>query len=368
MTNKTTGLGTQQLILIAGIGVLAWWLFSPIATLLYTLFLAMLVAYVLDPILDWGEAKKIPRTVTICGILLALAVFGLGFAFWIIPPLIEHIHEAVVQLTSLSEKKLPQWITWLEATTGITVENAGTLAKAQISKYGPIALQKVGQWSAIQAGTTLGALSNVVYLISFPLFVFYLARDFDRIVHWLSRLIPVRHRDGVSQSALAADSVIGEWLRGQAQVAGILALFYSVTLLLAGIPLGFPIGILAGLLSVIPYLGGAIGLGLALLMALLTLDGGLSALYVLGIFGVANVLEGYILTPKIVGEKVGLPPLAVLVALLIGGEWFGIFGVLIAVPVAGVIKVFGSELLAVYRQSKAFTAEAEDVVEEVSNA
>ena len=137
MTENTKPVGTQQVLMVAGLAVLAWWVFSPIATLLYTLFLALLVAYVLDPVLDWGEEKRIPRTITICGILASLTVFSLGFAFWIIPPLAEHIHEAVTRLSSLSEEKLPEWIAWLEAVTGITIERAGDVAKTQIAKYGP---------------------------------------------------------------------------------------------------------------------------------------------------------------------------------------------------------------------------------------
>jgi len=348
---------------LLGLGV-TWWLLEPIGSVLYTLFISFLIAYVLDPVMDWAEDRKIPRTVSAAFILTLALVVALGFMLWMIPPLYTELQRATVALTGLSETWLPGALATLEELTGMSVDGTLTMIQEKAREYGPELVQNLGSIMGAGAQSTFSAFSKLIYVASIPLFVFYLARDFDRITGWITLQIPVQKRAFVVKHVSSADLVIGQWLRGQAQVALILAAFYAVALSLTGIPLALPIGLLAGMFSVIPYLGGFLGFSLAMMMALLTLDGGGSAAWVCVVFLIANLLEGYFLTPRIVGEKVGLSPLVVLVVLLIGGEALGIFGVLIAVPAAGVIKVFAGEALNWYRNSKHFTGEEAPAPEE----
>lgn len=353
-----------RMLIFGALAGAVWWVLHPIRTVLYTLFLSFLVAYVMDPIMDWAEERKVPRTVSALLFLFVALCVVTGFTLWIIPPLYQELQRATEALAGLSDSWLPGALATLENFTGITLDNSLALIQQKAKEYGPALLREVGSWMGTGAKSTLSAFSSLIYVATMPLFIFYFARDFDRITGWLERQLPLAKRDFIVTRVRSADQVIGQWLRGQAQVALILAGVYAIGLSLTGIPLALPIGLLAGGLSVIPYLGGAIGFLLALMMALLTLDGGLSALWVGVVFALASLLEGYILTPKIVGEKVGLSPVVVLIVLLIGGEAFGIFGILIAVPIAGVVKVFGSEALQWYRSSSHYTGTAEGSSEE----
>jgi len=168
-------------------------------------------------------------------------------------------------------------------------------------------------------------------------------------------LVPPRLRPVVSEVAHEIDEVLGQFVRGQLLVMLILAVLYSVAYSLIGVRLAVPIGIVAGLLSFIPYAGGATALGLALLMCLMVGTSWPQIAGVVAAYAVIQALEGFVITPRIMEEKVGLSAVWVLLALLVFGELFGFFGVLIAVPAAAVTKIFVLRALAHYRKSQLFT-------------
>jgi predicted PurR-regulated permease PerM len=157
--------------------------------------------------------------------------------------------------------------------------------------------------------------------------------------------------------AREVDQVLGQFVRGQLTVMAILAVLYAVAYSLLGVRLAVPIGVVAGLLSFIPYAGGALALGLALLMVGLHFQSWGQLLAVIAAYGVIQLLEGFLITPRIVGDKLGLPPLWVLFSMMVGGELFGFMGVMLALPASAVIKVFVGHALARYRGSALFGAE-----------
>jgi len=208
--------------------------------------------------------------------------------------------------------------------------------------------------------TVVASMLNVVMI---PIFVFYFLRDFDVMKAWVVDHIPVQYRGVVLKRSRKVDNVVGEWLRGQAEVALIMAGLYAFGLWLIGIKLAIPVGLLSGLLNVIPYLGFACGIGMALLMTVLEWQGLWMVGGVLAVFVVVQKFESYVLTPKIVGEKVGLSPVTVLIVLLLGGELFGLIGFLLAVPVAGAVKTIANEALDWYRNSEYYQAFREETPE-----
>jgi len=201
------------------------------------------------------------------------------------------------------------------------------------------------------SGGTKNFFASLGGLLMIPFFAFYLLRDFDHITARAKELLPLRYREEVTVRAREIDVAMSSFVRGQLTVASILAAIYAVGLMLLGVPLGLVVGILAGFGNLVPFLGTAIGVVLATLMVLLDWHGPGQLLAVYGVFALGQTLEGWYLTPKIVGESVGLSPFAVIIAVLVFGELFGFFGLLIAVPLAASLKIVLRVAVESYRSS-----------------
>jgi predicted PurR-regulated permease PerM len=201
-------------------------------------------------------------------------------------------------------------------------------------------------------GGTMSALGALASLIVIPVFAFYLLYDFDRMMAALADLVPVYWRPFVVDTAREVDGVLGQFIRGQLIVMLLLAVLYAIAYSIVGVRLGLVIGLVAGLFAFIPYVGGAVALGLALIMSLVDWHGPMQLVWVLVAYGVVQALEGFVITPRVMGEKVGLSAVWVLFALMVGGEAFDFLGVLLALPTAAVIKIFAGRALAWYRRSE----------------
>jgi predicted PurR-regulated permease PerM len=188
-----------------------------------------------------------------------------------------------------------------------------------------------------------------------PVALFYLFADWARVVSQVIALVPARFRPGVDGFVGEVDEVLGQYMRGQLTVMVILAVFYSVGLALFGLDLALPIGVFSGLAVVIPYLGFGVGLVLALVAGLLQFVAWKAALMVAVVFGLGQLLEGFVLTPRLVGERIGLHPLAVIFALLAFGQVFGFVGVLVALPASAILLVCLRRARERYLASRLFT-------------
>jgi predicted PurR-regulated permease PerM len=216
-------------------------------------------------------------------------------------------------------------------------------------------------------GSVLGTLSRsgfgvvmwLTNLVLIPVVWFYLLRDWDRLVGWIDRILPRSIEPTVAHLAREADAVLGAFVRGQLLVMLALAIYYGVALTLIGISVGPLIGMVAGLLSFVPYLGFITGFAAAIIASLVTHGDWTHLLMVIGVFVVGQLLEGYVLVPRLVGEKIGLHPVAVIFAVLAGGYLFGFLGVLLALPAASVILVLLRYLAQRYKQSDLYTEEGE---------
>jgi predicted PurR-regulated permease PerM len=203
-------------------------------------------------------------------------------------------------------------------------------------------------------GGTLSVLGSVVAALVVVVYGVYLLSAFDRITAGVRELIPWRWRGTVISYAEEIDQILSQFVRGQLTVMAILAVLYSGAYAGLGVRLAVPIGITAGLLNFIPYVGGAFALTAGVLMSLL---GGWQPWQLIGVglaYALIQALEGFVLTPRIVGKTVGLSEIWVLVALFVGGEIFGFLGILLALPTAAVAKIFVSHGVHYYRTSALF--------------
>jgi predicted PurR-regulated permease PerM len=319
--------------------LLVLWVLGPVLT---PFAVAAVLAYVLTPLVDSLDSLcrgRVPR-------LLAVAVVELGFvlAFLMLALLIVPI---VVKEAPLMREQLPglldglvRWLQPLLAQLGLKVSLDPASIKAFAFKYLNANVEEAlgSLFSSLKLGGSV-ALSVVGNLVLIPAALFYLLMDWDRFVSLIVQFVPTRLRAGFDHFVDEADQVLGQYLRGQLLVMLIMAVFYAVGLSLFGLDLGLPIGIFTGLAMFVPYLGFGVGLVLASLAGLLQFASIKAVVMVAVVFGSGQVLESLFLTPRLVGERIGLHPLAVIFALLAFGEVFGFVGVLVALPVSAVMLV-----------------------------
>ena len=200
--------------------------------------------------------------------------------------------------------------------------------------------------------STIGLILAVLGYFIIPVYLFYLLADLPQLKRFLESFIPERYLNSYHEKLNEVDTVLSGFIRGQLSVCAILAVLYSIGLYVIGIDLAVAIGTLAGVTFIIPYVGTVIGIVLSVSMAFLKFHDILHPLLCLGWFSLVQGLEGMVITPKVVGSTVGLHPLVAIVALLIGGQIFGLIGMLLAVPVVAVLQVFLRSLSTWYRTTE----------------
>lgn len=330
---------SQKWLVLAATGVvgLLIYLLAPVFT---PFLISALIAYLGDPLVDRLEAWKLSRTwaviVVFCALFLALFLAAL-----LLVPAVEH------QIAYLIAR-LPEYLDWVQKTVlpwlskhlGLDRANLdfATLEQAirqHWQQAGGIAAHLLGSVSS-SGLALLGWLANLVLI---PVVSFYLLRDWDNLVAGVRSLIPRRYEPTVARLARESDEVLGAFLHGQILVMLALGVIYTVGLSIVGLNLAVLVGMLAGLVSFVPYLGFIVGIVSASVAMLVQTHEALQLLPVLAVFGVGQVLESTVLTPTLVGDRIGLHPVAVIFAVLAGGQLFGFFGILLALPVAAVLAV-----------------------------
>lgn len=326
---------TLTYFLLAAGGAYLLWLLSPILT---PFLMAAALAYLFDPLVDRLEAHRISRTggtvLVLLGLLLALALLIL-----ILTPLFQaQASMLVTQIPRLVEWSHSALLPWLQTRFGFELASgqAEILAwlKAHIGELSRLTayLPAVGN----QGLALLGWLANLLLV---PVVTFYLLRDWDRMMAAVAALIPGRQRTKVTEIAREIDAVLSEFARGQVSVILLMSLFYSLSLWLAGLDYALAVGMVAGILVFVPYLGVVVGVLLGSLAALLQFGELAALLPVWGVFGLGQLIEGMWLTPWLVGDRIGLHPVAVIFALMAFGQLFGFFGVLLAIPASAALLV-----------------------------
>ncbi len=320
---------------------------------------SFVLAYLLDPVIDRFESRGLRRGVSIVGLLV---VFGAGAAallFFVLPRLITEVSSLAAALPGYLETFSQTWIPRFETRFGVTLPASFTEVVDKV-RSGEIPLPLDSLASVLRNTLTYltGTMASLVGLLMVPILTFYALVDFDHIVARAAGLVPPRYRPYVHDKAVLINGLVSSFLRGQLIISLILGVLYAVGFSVIGIDLAVSIGLIAGALSIIPYVGSAFALVSGLALALLKFGPDSHMLWIAGWYAVVQTLEGLVITPRVQGESIGLHPAVIIVALLIGGDLFGLLGLLIAVPVAAVAKVLAAELLDVYRASSLFGEEA----------
>ena len=338
-------------LMLAWLGVallagLLLWLLAPVLT---PFLAALVLAYALQPAV--GRLQRhlhLPRALAALLVELIAMAALLGVLLLIVPVIsheLPRLREQIPQLAARINDGLAPWL----AQYGISVRLDIAGIKAFVVKYldagGEDMLAALLSSARIGGSVLLALVGNAVLV---PVVMFYLLLDWPMLTGRLRRLVPPRHLEAVCGFAEECDQVLGQYLRGQLLLMLVLATFYTSALALAGFELALPLGVFTGLAIFIPYLGFGLGAALALLAGVLQFASLYGAGAVLLIYGVGQVLESFVLTPRLVGERIGLHPIAVIFALLAFGHLFGFVGVLLALP-AGALM-----LVALRRLSRAY--------------
>lgn len=310
------------------------------------------IAYLFNPIIDRTvKYVKLPRALATIAVLVGVFVILIG-AIGVIVPLIQAqlagiIAAAPATIDRLQSEYMPIINDLYERYGGQNFQEIQSLAQDQASAiFGWIGRVVRRLWSGGDA-----IISTVTFMIITPVVAFYLGRDWHQFINKIDNLLPRDHADTIRDLARQADQTLSGFVRGQASVCVALGGMYAVALSVIGLNFGLFIGFLAGVLSFIPYVGSTIGFVASMSIALFQFDGLVMPAVVAGIFFAGQAIEGNILTPKLVGEKVGLHAVWVIFALFAGGHLFGFVGVLLAVPVAAVIGVLIRFSLGQYQKS-----------------
>jgi len=325
------GLG---LLVVAGVVV---YLLAPVLT---PFLVAALLAYLGQPLVTRLVRLRLPR---VAAVIVVFALFVGAFAGLLVflIPAVQH------QIAGFAQR-LPRYLDWLqrealpwfEGVTGAGLAlDVETLRQTLIGHW-----QELGGWLKISAAyvtqSGLRLVGWAVNLVLIPVIAFYLLLDWERLLTRVTTLFPVTYQPRLQSLARETDAVLGGFLRGQLSVMLALAVFYSAGLWLIGLDLALPIGILTGLLSFVPYLGFLTGLIAAGIGAYVQFQDPGMIVWVLALYGAGQALEGLVLTPRLVGGATGLHPVAVIFAVMAGGQLFGFAGVLLALPAAAVLKVW----------------------------
>ncbi len=337
-------------VLIVLVGIL-WFL----GGILLPFIAGLVLAYFLDPVADWLEERNMPRlaaTILIVGFFVILLILLLIF---LLPILIDQIASFASDLPSHVQNILvmvkdvsPEWLLK-------EIEASGIDMKGPVSGLADRASGLLGTVLQSMLSGGLALVNLLSLLVVTPIVAFYMLNDWDRMVGKIDSWIPRGHVESVRQIAYDADLAIAGFIRGQSTVCIVLAVLYAIALTAVGLDSGLLIGLSAGILSFIPYLGAIVGGLLAIGMALVQFwpDWTMIAI-VAAIFVVGQFLEGNFLTPKLVGDSVGLHPVWLMFSLFAAGYLFGFVGMLIAVPVAAAIRVLLRFALSIYMESPVY--------------
>ena len=331
--------------------VLLLWLLAPVLT---PFIVAAVLAYALHPAVEALAARRVPRLVAVIVVeVLAIAAL-LALLLLVVPIISKELPLLREQLPLLAEKLNQRLSPWL-AQFGVTVSLDSASIKAFAAKLLDANLEdwiSAALSSARIGGSVLLAFIGNAFLM--PVVLFYLLIDWPNLVERVHGFVPPRVRESVQGFLTECDGVLGQYLRGQLMVMGALAVYYSVALAIAGFDLALPVGVFTGLAVFIPYLGFGLGLGLALLAGALQFASWYGVIAVAVIYGIGQVGESLFLTPRLVGERIGLNPLAVIFALLAFGHLLGFIGVLIALPVSALLLVALRRARGAYLSSRLF--------------
>ena len=328
---------------ITGVFLLMLWLLAPV---LAPFIVACVLAYALTPLVDRLDAAfhgRMPRVLAVVLVELLFVLLALGLVLMIVPILVKELPLMRDQLPVLLDQintSLQPLLRKMGIKLSLDLPSIKAFVMTYLNANFEDTLGSVLASVKIGGSAAMAVLGNAVLI---PVALFYLLMEWDHFMKSLRTLIPPRLRAATDSFLKESDQVLGEYLRGQLVVMGVLAVYYSAGLALFGLDLALPIGTFTGLAVFVPYLGFGLGMVLALLAGLLEFSSGggvaQAVVMVAVVYGLGQLVESFFLTPRLVGERIGLHPLAVIFSLLAFGQLFGFIGILVALPVSAVLLV-----------------------------
>jgi predicted PurR-regulated permease PerM len=348
---------TWRMLLVVGVIVLVGGILFAWSRVLFPVMVAFLLAYLSHPLASFFERHRLPRIFAFLCVLLVFSSLVFLIVMVFLPAI---IHELM-----FLGKKIPQWRGVIEGYIGDRLADikqrypdAYALLQERVTRWAeenfPTFTQRLIGWFLSLLGSLLGLAGGIMSLVLILVITAYLTMDFGRFIDALRRAVPRPVLPAIERVALDVNRVLKDFVMGQLLVAMALGAMYTAGLILSGAPLALVVGPVAGILALVPYLGFVFGFGVAILLTLLEYQDLWHALGVALTFGVAQTVEGWFLTPRLLGKRVGLHPVWILVALLLGGELFGLPGIIVAVPVAGALRVVLVQALRVYQESTVY--------------
>jgi predicted PurR-regulated permease PerM len=342
----------------AGAGILA---LVVVVTLIYLLesvvtilLVALFFAYLINPIVNFLSNHGVGRSIAASLLIVAGFACLISLVLFFVPLIFAELSSFI--------KLLPNYILRLETQAFAMAEMFNIKIPSDIQELGalisergreilPKAAQQIGSVLTSIFTSTLKFVATIIYLLIIPVLTYYISVSFENIKRGVYDLIPPYARDVTVAKVKEIDRTISGFIRGQLIVCTFLAIFYSIGFMLIGIDLAILLGTLGGILFVIPYAGTIFAVLSGSIMALARFGDVTHVFYVIGWIGVVQLFESYVLTPRVVGEVIGLHPVIYILALIVGGNLFGFVGILVAVPVTAVLKIFLMSALQAYRNS-----------------
>lgn len=339
-------------LVIALLTFSALYLLAPILT---PFVVGLLLAYLGDPVVDRLEKKKVPRTLGVSVVFLIFFIVFLLIFLLLVPVLETQLKILFSRIPDYIDASMGFLQPFLIKTIGVDiavleVERLKEIANQHWDEAGGIIRSLVSTISQ----SSMVIIAWIANIALTPVITFYMLRDWDNFVAYINDLLPRTEQPMISRLAKESDEVLGGFLRGQLMVMLALGTIYSIGLWMVGVDLALLIGMTAGILSFVPYLGLVIGVVIAGLAILFQTGDMVDLMLVFLVFIIAQMIEAILLTPLLVGERIGLHPVTVIFAVLAGGQLFGFFGVLLALPVAAILGVIMRHLHDSYKSSQIY--------------
>jgi len=334
--NRTIEISSGTILRAIFILLLLWFLYL-VRDIVLLVFLAIIIVSAIDPIVDWFQKRKIPRSLTVIVVyILFIAILGTAVGL-LIPPLTSEIRGLGENFPTIVEKLSGYFLIVREYAVSHNFQQ-------QISNFTGSAAEKISQaGSSLFSGTVsfIGGIFEFIVVLSIA---FYMSVQERGIKKFTASLMPADHRDYISNLVDRIQFKMGRWLQGQLFLMFIIFALDYIGLLIIGVPYALVLALIAGILEIIPYIGPIISAVIA--VAISFLHGPVTGLLVLGLFVLVQQLEGYVLTPLVMKKAVGLNPVVVILALLIGAKLGGVMGIIVAVPIATMLGEVIDDLVA----------------------
>lgn len=327
------------------------WLIYLLAPVLMPFLVGATLAYMGDPLADRLEKFKIPRTIAVVIVFSVITLIVIGSLLIIIPAVKTQIEFTFAKAPEaylwLNQKGIP----WINETLSLQIAVSELDIQEWLKQHWEDTSSILGSVLTGIGSSSMAMMAWLANLILVPVVAFYLMRDWDKLIAYIGDLIPRKNSDIIFQLAKESDEVLGSFVRGQLMVMLALGVIYSIGLSITGLDVALLVGMIAGLASIVPYLGFGVGILVAGVAAILQFHTAGALIPIVIVFVIGQALEGMVLTPLMVGDKIGLHPVTVIFAILAGGQLFGFTGILIALPVAAVLAVLMRHFHGRYRQS-----------------